>query len=117
MLIPRGLKKGTRLWYSDKKYAIVGHHEYKQHSLERGNTICHLPGPRKQLMVYLPNGMEISNDTPPICRIQRMPEKEDRDVELLLQLAETMNTEGAPFSSRRIKQVARRLKKYVEVHG
>lgn len=83
MLIPKGLRRGTKLWFSDKEYVTVGHRNYNANYLPTGAVICTLrrSDKRESLMVYEPDGRERFEETPPICRVpKRRAAKEHKDV-------------------------------------
>lgn len=122
--IPRDLKPGDRLWYSETEYATVekrpGHNVCYWQS---GAVNAYVNG---NIMYYGVDGKEEWGDTPDIIRIERIASKPkrakgDRDAKLLNLVAEELSAyvalsgrPGITFDPpkqwvRRLRAIARRL--------
>lgn len=85
MKIPRDLKPGTKLWYSETEYATVGwtNGDTYDHDNQRHRDILWATSPAGTWLCYdVETGKEIDRHTPPIIRIERIasaPAKAKRD--------------------------------------
>lgn len=71
MKIPRNLKPGDRLWYSETGFATVAD-RIEANTPYYNDGHIHSLGIRGGLYVYNTDGREFGHDTPPIIRIERM---------------------------------------------
>lgn len=112
MKIPRDLKPGDRLWYSETEYATVRRTKscpscYDNNSIRAMAYDC--------IMVYmLEDGREWFQDTPPIIRIERVASKpakpkRDSDAAWLRWLIERNPAIMGPYQIRRLRRIAKRL--------
>lgn len=119
--IPRDLKPGDRLWYSETEFATVcaangntpgmAYFEDDFEDQSRG-LICAQTSSGTYMNYWCDTGMELEGDTPPIVRIIRKtskPARVDRDAAYLLWLERRDPVLLGPAQKKRLRAIARRL--------